>query len=296
MPLAAPALAMLLAIAPPEAPPSEAPPPETLQTTADLYDRMTVPVSIGAEGPFRFLVDTGAQTTILSQQTATRLGLEPINHARILGVAGTREVPVVNVSSLRMGRRTWRSKGVPLLTQQDMGADGIVGLDGLQGQRIVINFQTDEITLAHAASPDADNNAFDIVVTARRQRGELILTDAIADGIKVDVVIDTGSDITVANRALQQALARTSPTTLSNLHSVTGQDIPADIGLLREFHVDRIRIANVQVAYTDSPTFRVLKLNRRPALLLGMQALRLFPRIAIDFARKQVLFNVPPGF
>ena len=134
------------------------------------------------------------------------------------------------------------------------------------------------------------------LVSARRLRGELFVTVARADGIQVDVVIDTGSDITVANRALQQALARTSPTTLSNLHSVTGQDIPADIGLLREFHVDRIRIANVQVAYTDSPTFRVLKLNRRPALLLGMQALRLFPRIAIDFARKQVLFNVPPGF
>jgi hypothetical protein len=36
-----------------------------------------------------------------------------------------------------------------------------------------------------------------------------------------------------------------------------------------------------------------LKLNARPAILLGMDALKLFDRVVIDFANRRVGFDLP---
>ena len=47
------------------------------------------------------------------------------------------------------------------------------------------------------------------------------------------------------------------------------------------------------VAYVDSPVFTVLELDRRPAMLLGMRELRLFKRVAVDFAARKVYFDLP---
>jgi predicted aspartyl protease len=175
-----------------------------------------------------------------------------------------------------------------------VGADGIIGLDGLQGQRVLMDFRKDQITLVGAEDHSIRHDDYDIVVTARRRNGELIMTNARIDGVNVDVVIDTGSDACVGNRALQKAMAHSRSGGSTMLHSVTGQQIQADLAMARSFTVDRIQINNVQIAYTDSPTFAALQLSRRPALLLGMQALRLFNRVAIDFPNRRIMFALPP--
>ena len=106
------------------------------------------------------------------------------------------------------------------------------------------------------------------------------------------VVIDTGAEGSIGNRALQKALARRHNTYSATLLSVTGQTITADVALARQLTVDRLFINNVVIAYADSPTFAALKLDRRPAVLLGMRELRLFKRVAIDFQGHRVLFDV----
>ena len=48
----------------------------------------------------------------------------------------------------------------------------------------------------------------EIVITARRQRGQLILTHVFAAGLPLDAVIDTGTQITIGNLALRDKLIR----------------------------------------------------------------------------------------
>jgi hypothetical protein len=55
---------------------------------ADAADRMTVPVRIGDKGPYRFLIDTGSQKTVLSTDLAAQLALSSIEMRRIVGIAG----------------------------------------------------------------------------------------------------------------------------------------------------------------------------------------------------------------
>jgi hypothetical protein len=52
-------------------------PPFFLDTALDAIDRMTVEVFINGQGPFNFVVDTGADRSALSTTLAARLGLEP---------------------------------------------------------------------------------------------------------------------------------------------------------------------------------------------------------------------------
>src|SRR5689334_17091186 len=50
---------------------------ETLGTGRDLNERMTIGVSIGGRGPFQFIVDTGAERTVISSELARSLDLQP---------------------------------------------------------------------------------------------------------------------------------------------------------------------------------------------------------------------------
>lgn len=261
---------------------------------ADRHDRPTVPVLIDSKGPFRFLIDTGAERTVLSRSVATSLGLAPTGQRTLMGIAGSRTVDIVAVDEIALGRHSFYGLDAPLLDGADIGAEGIVGLDSLQGQRVLIDFRNAKMAVGEARALGGDNG-FDIVVRARRRSGQLIMTNALVDGIRTDVVLDTGAESSIGNRALQKALERRHQSGQTELFSVTGQTITADIGLARTVVLDGITLNNTAIAFADAPPFRKLGLEKRPALFLGMTQLKLFNRVAIDFAMREVLFDLPGG-
>lgn len=258
----------------------------------DRHERMTVPVRIGTSGPYNFLIDTGAQNTVLSKALAAQLSLVSTRKARLVGIAGTEIVDTVDIDEIGLGRRSYYSLLAPLLDQAHIGADGIVGLDTLQGQRVMLDFKRRLITIDDAKNLGG-NRGFDIIVTARRRSGQLIMADAIIDGVATDVVIDTGAETSIGNPALQRAMARRRGQGTSMLTSVTGQEIEAQMGIGRKLEVGNMTISNLLIAYADAPAFVALNLDKRPALLLGMRDLRTFDRVAIDFATRKVLFDLP---
>jgi predicted aspartyl protease len=260
----------------------------------DGHDRLTVPVQIGAHGPYRFLVDTGAQNTVLSRSIATEMALPLGRQHRLVGVAGTQMVDTVQIEQIDLGRRSYFDLLAPLLDRDNIGADGILGIDSLQQQRVLIDFRRNIIAVDDAQTLGG-NRGYEIVVTARRRSGQLIMTDATLDGIRMNVVIDTGAETSIGNRALQRAMARRRSVEQTVLHSVTGQQITADLSMGRKLDIGQISFVNVQIAYADSPAFAALGLNNRPTLLLGIRDLRALDRVAIDFSTRRIYFDVPPG-
>ena len=182
----------------------------------------------------------------------------------------------------------------PLLDKTHIGADGIVGIDSLQGQRVMFDFRRKLIAIDDAKNLGG-NRGFEIVVTAKRRSGQLIMTDAVIDGVRTEVVIDTGAETSIGNMALQRALSRRRDQGNTTLVSVTGQQIEAKLGTARHLVIGSMTINNLLIAYTDAPPFAALDLAKRPAILLGMRDLRAFDRVAIDFATRKVLFDLPPG-
>lgn len=259
----------------------------------DRESRMTVPVTIEGQGPFRFVIDTGSQKTVLADHVAARLGLRRGPEVRVIGVAGTQVTQTAEIDRMGLGRLAVTAITVPLFDSSNIGADGIVGTDSLQGQRVLLNFVDNEIAVGDARSLGG-NRGYEIVVRAHRRSGQLIMTDAEIDGVRTSVVIDTGSGTSVGNRALQNALTRrggiAGPITLT---SVTGQQVTADLGFARKLGIRDIEITNLVIAFTDTPAFTELKLDKAPALFLGMRELRLFKRVSVDFEKRRVMFDLP---
>ena len=278
----------------PEKPPAAS--DDVLRMGHDANDRMTVPVEVtnadGLHSPFAFLVDTGAERTVVARSVTAQLGMVPNGRSRLVGVAGLRDVDMVAVSTLSLGQRNLYDLASPVLEAQDIGADGIIGLDGLQGQRVLLDFDNNRMRLGDAKALGGDRG-FDIVVRARRKSGQLILTNAVIDGVDTAIVIDTGSDTSIGNAALATALARRQARQTVQLVSVTGQQATADVGVAKTLTLGGMTLNNTVIAFVDAPPFERLGLRRRPALLLGMAQLRLFHRVAIDFAGRRILFAMP---
>ena len=283
-------------MAPPLARIDPAPDTETIRISADLAARMTVPVRIGTAGPFRFLIDTGAQNTVVSSDLAGRLALPADRAARLIGVAGEHPVQTVLVDELGLGRRSYFGLIAPVLEQSNIGADGIVGVDSLQDQRVVIDFRANTIAVSDARTLGG-NAGYEIIVTARGRSGQLIVTDATIDGVRTAVVIDTGAETTIGNPALLAALGRKKARLEQTaLDSVTGQSVPAGLAVARQLKLQGATLGNVTIAFADAPPFAFLGLARKPAILLGMRELRVFRRVAIDFATRRILLDLPePG-
>ena len=266
---------------------------DIIKTVGDGHDRLTVPVRIGNNGPYDFLIDTGAERTVLARGLAERLGLVPNGRATLVGVAGSLAVDLVDVAEVQLGRRSFYDLSAPLLEGSHIGADGIIGLDGLRNRRVLIDFKRNLMAVDDAHELGG-NRGFEIIVRARLRGDQLIMTNALVDGIKTDVVIDTGAQSTIGNRALQRAMARRRTPERTSLISVTGQEIAADLLFAHRVTIGSLDFTELPMIFADAPPFERLNLSEKPALLLGMAQLRAFQRVAIDFQERKILFDLPP--
>ena len=267
--------------------------PDIVQAQKDRYERLTVPVTIEGQGPYRFMVDTGSQATVVSKQLSEQIGMAPLGTAILVAMGSRREVDLVRLDGLEFAGRLFDNLESPLLERANVGADGILGLDSLQDLRVLIDFREDRMEVADADSLGG-NRGYEIVVKARRRLGQMIITNARIDGIKTAVIIDTGAQNTVANLALQQKMrARLGAEVQST--DVNGVLVVGKLGWARRLQIGGMELTNVPVSFADSPAFAALGLEDQPTIIMGMRNLQNFERIAIDFASRRVLFDLPGG-
>ena len=266
---------------------------DILAITRDRHHRMTVPVQISGEGPFDFMVDTGAQATVVTPKLSERFAMTPTGTATLVGMSSKAQVTMVDFDGLQFAGRQLDNLRSPLLLERNLGADGILGLDSLQGLRVMIDFRDRTMTVGDAFEDDS-SDGFEIVVRARRKLGQMIITHAEVDGVKTAIIIDTGAQGSVGNMALQRRMrGRTSGQTIAT--DVNGVTTSSDLFTARQVMISGLALSRVPVSFADGPAFAALGLDKRPALILGMQSLRSFDRVAIDFASRQILFDLPVG-
>ena len=263
----------------------------------DRSERMTVPVSIGGRGPYAFIVDTGAERTAIAEELAEDLKLGLGTRARLHSMTEVSRIQTVLIPALEVGGRSIRGINAPALERRHIGAEGILGVDTLQTQRVSFDFARQQMTLTPSRKREEVWPDDTIVITAKNRLGHLVLVDASVDGQKVWVILDTGAETTVANSVLRRKLEKRGRIEHSwpiELQSVTGGRMAADQSMMRRIRLGGVDINNLPVAFADVHPFRKLGLTKRPALLLGMDALKLFERVSVDFPNRRVRL-LPPG-
>ena len=259
-------------------------------------DRMTVPVRLSGSGPYRFLVDTGADRTAVSREVASQLGLTQGEKASIHTVSGTSTVSTAIVPALQLTNKSVKIADAPLLDSVNMGADGIIGVDALRSQSVLFDFEKGLLSIVPSATAEFPDEPDVIVIQASRKNGRLIVTNAVANGKMLTVVVDTGAQLSMGNRALRDELLGRGLVDVDKkvaLESVTGELIDGDYMYVRKLEIGGVTLKNLAIVFTDAHTFKELKLEDRPALLLGMNAMRAFKKVSIDFANHKFRVVLP---
>ncbi|OYX52110.1 MAG: hypothetical protein B7Y97_02900 [Sphingomonas sp. 32-66-10] len=263
-----------------------------------LATRMTVPVSIGGAASQPFVIDTGAERSVVSRQLAERLRLAAGPQVRLTTMTGSARVQTVVVPSLSVGPvRDVRAFNAPALEAGHLGAQGLLGVEQLRNHMVAIDFDRREMAVrpsrgtsrARSVARDAD----EIVVIARNRMGQLIVTEAQLEGHRVTVVLDTGSQVSMGNLALQRRLRRTALKGPIELSSVTGEKLTVNYHIAGRVQIGGVVMRGLPVAFADVPPFAHFGLSEEPALMLGMDALRAFRRVEIDFPARRVRFLMP---
>lgn len=271
-------------------------PPAVVRTAKDVDNRVTIPIRIDDQGPYAFVVDTGSQRTVLSRELADRLALVADVPVTVISMTGSAKVETVTVPTLSFGTTSVSGIQAPVFQSEHLGAEGLLGLDGLQSKRLVLNFRSGRMEIGPSRQRRSREDAGAIVVTARSKLGQLILLDSEAEGHKVNVILDTGSDYSIGNAALLKRLTKKRSarfTQTATMVSVTGDSIEGKWGTIGKVKMGNLTMTDLPVVFAEAAPFAELGLTNKPALLLGISALRAFQRVAIDFGAKRVDFLLP---
>jgi predicted aspartyl protease len=258
-----------------------------------LNTRMTVAVEVNGQGPFRFVVDSGADSSVVGRRLARQLQLPLGSPVTLNGMTGSSIVPRVLVEKLDLGPTSTVDMELPVLAEHDLGGDGMLGIDALAEQRLMMDFEKRIITVEDSSKP-APKWDGQIVVTARRLGGQLILTEVKANRQRVDAVVDTGTEITIGNLALRDAIIKRRAGKLEKVEvtGVTGEKVEMELLRVGEIKLGSVTLKNVPIAFADVPPFAVFGLEKQPALLLGTDLMETFRRVSLDFRARKVRFQL----
>lgn len=274
-----------------------APAGQPIRLGRDESALMTMPVEIIGGGTYDFVIDTGSQRTIIATELAQKLALPSLPPVQIISMAGRATVAAVTLGGLRYGDYLVERIAALSIAQNDLGSAGLIGLDGLRDKRLTLDFKARrmDVGASRRVRPRQESDPDTIVVEAKSRFGQLILVDSRIDGKRVNVILDTGAEISVGNMALfgklktKRLIIPPVPTTLT---SVTGVEVPALFTIVRSISIGAVKLENVPMVFLDAAPFAELDLADTPAMLLGMRMLRMFDQVAIDFGSRHVDFHL----
>ncbi len=300
-------LAALMATGPAAAQTAPGPGPDqiaALATRSDSAQRLTIEVMLNGAGPFRFIVDTGAERSVIADDVAARLGLASVGRVVIDGIVRKIPADLVAVKSLAYGPFSLDDVQVPVLPRQYLLVDGYLGLDAISDKRVTFDFQRRQLRIdgsrRRLEGYVADQDIIRVVV--RGTAGRLRANHCWVDGVAASAFVDSGAEVSMGNSALRAALeAKRSHVREIGpiiLTGVTGGETHGQVIAVKRIHLQEMNVENDVLAISDTASFAAWGLADQPALLLGMNFLRQFARVSIDYRRAEIRFDlslsVPP--
>jgi hypothetical protein len=258
-------------------------------TRRDQIGRIWAPVWIDNKGPFRLVLDTGANRSGVIAQVAELLGISPDQSPPVLlrGVNGIVTVPTIRVGSLTVGDLTLSSAILPIMTDALGGAQGVLATDEFTDQRVSIDFKHDRIDIRHSRNERA--RADFVTIPLEHSETGLLVFHAFVGNVRALAIIDTGGQRTIGNLAMRDALVRRHEQGYTvQIFDVTAKVQTGESYPSPPITLDSIKILDARITYGDMHIFGHWHLTNKPALLIGMDVLGLLDTFIIDFRRHEL--------
>jgi len=258
-------------------------------TLRDRIGRVWAPVYINGLGPFRLVLDTGANRTAVIPSLASRIGAptDDSKTVRLLGATGSSIVPFIRVDSIEVGDLWLGDRRVAVVPDVFGGAEGVLGADGLSDKRIHIDFRNDRISILRSSGA-AHGRGF-TKVPVKVQHGHLLMFDVKLAGVRTRAMLDTGAQTTIGNKSLRAALAKRATQGTSN--EIIGVTLDVQHGetlFAPAVNFGGITVRGMRVTFGDIYIFDAWKMTEDPALIIGMDIIGLLDTLIIDYKRKEL--------
>jgi len=265
----------------------------------DRIGRMVAPVMVNGRGPYRFIIDTGANRSVVSEQLATQLGLQPVGEGTVHTVHGATQAQIVSVDSLTYGDLELPGSQLPMLQGAVLaGEHGLLGVDGMAGRRLLLDFENRCIEISPARR-SAPLRGIWTGIRGELRFGHLVVVRGRVDGLRVNVIIDSGSNTSLANRAMHRMMdervrydRNAASTDFARIYSA-GDAIVLDTAIvLPRLEVADLTVTDMILYVGDFHIFQLWGLIDEPTVLIGMDVLANARGMAIDYDRGMVYFRL----
>jgi predicted aspartyl protease len=281
-----------------QSPPSPVTQTENIQGSPDAQNRLTVDTYLNGKGPFRFIVDTGADRSVVAEDVARSLGLRYSDDVIVQGIARAMPAQAVQLDNLHIGRISIDSLPMPVLPRAWLGADGYLGLDVIDRQQVTFDFVNHRLFIDPSSKEtQIIRAADDALVRTNGSNGRLTAVNCSVDGQKCYAFVDSGAEISIGNTKLFEALQRDHGGKYLNDEVVQLLGVTGGSAAGRMTYVERIKLGSVSflnsvLVISDLQVFDIWGLNDKPALFLGMNFLRQTASVTIDYGRKEYRFKL----
>jgi|GEM_PF-3218065 len=201
--------------------------------------RLLVPVAVNGKKESRFLFDTGATTSVLSEKLAAKAGVTPKSMKRVSTFAGAVSLPVGQVDTVRIGDRSVIGIEVIVadlarLFNLDSDIDGILGQDVLSRFNYLLDRRKGKLEIEEGGnlSSSLSGNR----VACEKRGGKTLVPVA---GGQVNLMLDSGNPYLVV---YDDAVSRLHAT--ANVKDE--KEVRSSIGSrkIRAFRIDSLQIGD----------------------------------------------------
>lgn len=217
-----------------------------------------LPVHVNGRGPFDFILDTGAGTSLLSVDLAAQLDVKIVGSKEGQSAGGKVFVSLAKVGSLSIGETKVDAVDVGIVDLSHIGKtvgakiDGDLGYNFLKHFRVTINYRDCEILLEDPKRVEsfARGAQTEIPIRLANPAKPLILVDIFANGRgPFQFAIDTGTSTTAISPELAKQLGvETSPV---GTGTTGGAPVDFQTGSLPSFQLGGAKIDNTPVVVAD---------------------------------------------
>jgi predicted aspartyl protease len=217
-----------------------------------------LPVQVNGDGPFEFILDTGAGTSLLSSDLAKKLKIKIISTREGQSGGGKISVSLAKVDSLAVGQAKLDDVDVGIVDLTHIGntigtkIDGDIGYNFLKHFRITIDYHDCEIRLDEPRRIQrlGRSSKAEVPMRLASLAKPLLLVDVHANGHgPFQFAIDTGTSTT----AIAPELARQLGLKSSPIGPLTtgGAQVNVTAGTLESFKVGRAGVDDLVVVVAD---------------------------------------------
>ena len=242
---------------------------------------LLIPITIDGEGPYEFILDTGASHTAVASAVAEQYGFQSdwddfdvVQALTTQFSAEFFELPNFGYAGRTPG--DINTVVIPVPEGHPIPVAGLLGADAIGSQRYAIDFAHGQLVLDAAAPGRADGqiSPVGLLITEARMRRTYR---------PVHVLVDSGSARAIANLPLVRAAgSRRMGLRMGTVNGIDGREQEnIDTLFVRNVEIGGLCFAGFQMLEGDLDIFRHMGWEDEPALILGMDALQ-FARISVD--------------